>query len=74
MQFLSVEAKKNLIQKRKKEKLPLDTVPSSEETTLDKGEHVVTVEMDVTYNKAADPEADICPTVEALSSTQGVCI
>ncbi|XP_039976394.1 protein Spindly isoform X2 [Xiphias gladius] len=31
------EAKKNLIQKRKKEKLPLDTVPSSEETTLDKG-------------------------------------
>lgn len=71
--FLSVEAKKNLIQKRKKEKLPVDIVPSSEETTCDRSEQVVTVEMDVTQ-KTAEPEADICPTAQALSSKQGVCI
>ncbi|XP_037635995.1 protein Spindly isoform X1 [Sebastes umbrosus] len=69
------EAKKNLIQKRKKEKLPVDIVPSSEETTLDKGERVVVVEMDVTNTaKTADPEADTSHTAEAVSSTQGVCI
>ncbi|XP_037635996.1 protein Spindly isoform X2 [Sebastes umbrosus] len=65
------EAKKNLIQKRKKEKLPVDIVPSSEETTLDKGERVVVVEMDVTNTaKTADPEADTSHTAEAVSSTQ----
>ncbi|XP_018549909.1 protein Spindly [Lates calcarifer] len=64
------EAKKNLIQKRKKEKLPVDIVPSSEETTCDRSEQVVTVEMDVTQ-KTAEPEADICPTAQALSSKQG---
>ncbi|XP_074503939.1 protein Spindly isoform X1 [Sebastes fasciatus] len=69
------EAKKNVIQKRKKEKLPVDIVPSSEETTLDKGERVVAVEMDVTNTaKTADPEADTSHTAEAVSSTQGVCI
>ncbi|XP_074503940.1 protein Spindly isoform X2 [Sebastes fasciatus] len=65
------EAKKNVIQKRKKEKLPVDIVPSSEETTLDKGERVVAVEMDVTNTaKTADPEADTSHTAEAVSSTQ----
>ncbi|XP_049441682.1 protein Spindly isoform X2 [Epinephelus fuscoguttatus] len=68
------EAKKNLIQKRKKEKLPVDIVPSSEDTKLDKGEQLVAVEMNVTNTKAAEPEADTSHTAEALSSTQGVCV
>eukprot|EP00064_Thunnus_orientalis_P018285 superscaffoldBa00004164_g18381 len=64
------EAKKNLIQRRKKEKLPVDIVPSSEAATFDKGEQVVAVEMDVTNTKTTDPEADTCPTAEPVSSTQ----
>ncbi|XP_029297018.1 protein Spindly, partial [Cottoperca gobio] len=64
------EAKKNLTQKRKGEKLPFDIIPSSEETTLDKGERVVAMEMDVTNTKTADPEADCCCTAETVSSTQ----
>ena len=75
LQCLSLEAKKNVIQKRKREKLPVDIVPSSEETTLDQGEQLVAVEMDVTNTaKTADPEADTSHPAEAVSSTRGVCI
>ncbi|XP_062281878.1 protein Spindly [Scomber scombrus] len=65
------EAKKNLIQRRKKEKLPVDIVPSSETATADnKGEQVVVVEMDVTDTKTLDAEVNTCPTVEPVSSMQ----
>ncbi|KAM8732766.1 protein Spindly [Acanthopagrus schlegelii] len=63
------EAKKNLIQKRKKEKLPVDIVPSSE-TMLNKGEQVVAVEIDV-KNNSGDTKAHSSPPAEALISTQG---
>lgn len=68
----SPDAKKNPIQKRKKEKLPVDITPS-EETTIDKGQHVVAVEMDVTNTKTEDPAAHTSPTAEAVNATQGVC-
>ncbi|XP_070769636.1 protein Spindly [Enoplosus armatus] len=68
------EAKKNLTQKRKKEKLPVDVIPSPEETTLDKGERIVAAEVDVTNAEAAGPEGDTSPAPEAVSSTEGVCI
>ncbi|XP_059202481.1 protein Spindly [Centropristis striata] len=68
------EAKKNPIQKKKKkEKLPVDIVPPSEEPTHVKGEPVVAVEMDVIdakATKASDPEEDTRPPAEAVSSTQ----
>ncbi|XP_038555810.1 protein Spindly isoform X1 [Micropterus salmoides] len=67
-------AKKNLIQKRKKEKLPVDVTPSSEETTLDKSEQAVAVEMDVTNTKTTDPKGDTCCAAESSSFTDGVCI
>ncbi|XP_031175562.1 protein Spindly [Sander lucioperca] len=46
------EAKKHVAHIRRKEKLPVDVVPSSEEMPPDKGGHVVAVEM------TADPVAD----------------
>ncbi|XP_053180485.1 protein Spindly [Scomber japonicus] len=65
------EAKKNLIQRRRKEKLPVDIVPSSETTTTDnKGEQVVAVEMDVTDTKTLDAEVNTCPTAEPVISVQ----
>ncbi len=73
MQFLSLEAKKNLIQKRKKEKLPVDVISASEGSTLDKCEQVVAMEMDVTNTKTSDPEVDTS-TAEAVSPTHAVCI
>lgn len=71
---VSVEAKKNQIQKRKKEKLPVDIIPSSEETTLVKTEQVVAVEMDVTNPKTAETEGDVRPSAVAVNSTQRVYI
>lgn len=71
---VSAEAKKNPILKRKKEKLPMDIIPPSEEITLGKGEQVVAVVMDVTHPKTAEPEAEIRPSAEALNATQGLCI
>ncbi|XP_054453555.1 protein Spindly [Anoplopoma fimbria] len=63
-------SKKNLIQKKRKEKFPFDITPSSEKTTLDEGEQVL-VKMDVTNaTKTADPEADTSHTAEAASSKQ----
>ncbi|KAE8277638.1 Protein Spindly-A [Larimichthys crocea] len=67
-----LQMQKNPIQKRKKEKLPVDITPS-EETTIDKGQHVVAVEMDVTNTKTEDPAAHTSPTAEAVNATQGVC-
>ncbi|XP_070693035.1 protein Spindly isoform X2 [Pempheris klunzingeri] len=64
------DAKKVQIQKRKKEKLPVDIIPSASETMLDKREHVVAAEMDETNSKTANPEADTPPTAEALTSNQ----
>ena len=52
----------------------MDIVPSSQESTLDKGEQIVTVETDVTQDTSTDPKADISPKTEAQSSTKGVCI
>ncbi|AWP12594.1 putative protein Spindly-like isoform 2 [Scophthalmus maximus] len=66
------EAKKNLIQKMKKEKLPVDIGTSTQESRLDKGEQLVAVETDVTHNRTTGPKADINLTTEAGSSTQGV--
>lgn len=51
----------------------MDIVPSSE-GTLDKGEQVVAIEMDVTSPKRTEPEAHTSPPAEAVSSTQSVCI
>lgn len=69
---LSVEAKKNVIQKKKKEKFPVNFAPSSDETSVDKGEPIVTMSTDKTDAKTADPKADTSPNKETLASTQGV--
>ncbi|XP_074530909.1 protein Spindly isoform X2 [Halichoeres trimaculatus] len=66
------DSKKNLIPKRKKEKLPVDVVPSSEETSFGKVEHVVSMGMDAAHTKTADNEGENSPTAETLSSKQGV--
>ncbi|XP_053284823.1 protein Spindly isoform X2 [Pleuronectes platessa] len=66
------EAKMYLIQKRKKEKLPVDILPSSQESPLDKGGQIVTVETDVMHDMTTDPKADISPKTEAQSSTKGL--
>lgn len=63
------EAKKNLIQKRKKEKLPVDITPSVEEAPLDRTEEAVAVVTDTVDSKTADPEVDMGPP---LSSSAGV--
>lgn len=68
---MSAETKKNPFQMRKKEKLPVDTVPSSEDMTFGRGDQVVAVVMDVPHPKTRELEADIRP--EALNTTQGVC-
>ncbi|XP_047440928.1 protein Spindly [Mugil cephalus] len=60
------EVKRNLILKRKKEKIPVDIIPPSEDIRPDK--EVVAV-VDVMDNKTTHPEANTCPTQE--SSTQG---
>ena len=62
-----------MIQKRKLEKLPVDIIPSSEQT-LDKCEQVVAVEMDVTNTKIGEPQVHTTPPAEALISTQGLCL
>ncbi|KAL3045341.1 hypothetical protein OYC64_013585 [Pagothenia borchgrevinki] len=59
------KAKTNQIQKRKKEKLPFDITPPSEETMLQKGEQVVAMAIDVTNVKRSDAEA-----AETESSTK----
>lgn len=71
-QFLTSESKKDLIQKRKKEKLPVDIVPSSE-PTLDKCEQVAAVEMDLSPTETANTEAPLPPPAKAVNSTQGLC-
>uniref|UniRef100_UPI0037E8E9E3 protein Spindly n=1 Tax=Semicossyphus pulcher TaxID=241346 RepID=UPI0037E8E9E3 len=62
------DSKKNLIQKRKKEKLPVDVTASSEGTTLDQGDQVVAVEMDVTNTHTVD----ISPPAETVNLKEGV--
>ncbi|XP_029965068.1 protein Spindly [Salarias fasciatus] len=54
------EAKKSL-QKRKKEKLPVDVSTSSEDTRPDKPRHTVATATDETDAKAAEPEAENRP-------------
>lgn len=61
---LSPAEAKNLIQKRKREKLPVDITPSVEEAPLDRTKEAVAVVTDT-----ADPEADMRPP---LSSSAGV--
>ncbi|KAI9525271.1 hypothetical protein NQZ68_009952 [Dissostichus eleginoides] len=53
---------------RKKEKLPFNITPPSEETMLHKGEQVVAVAIDVTNVKDSDAEAH--STAETESSTK----
>ncbi|XP_034078748.1 protein Spindly isoform X1 [Gymnodraco acuticeps] len=67
------KAKHNQIQKRKKEKLPFDITPPSEETMLHKGEQVVAVAIDVSNVNNSDAEADSTAepsTAETESSTK----
>lgn len=66
---MHLEAKKNLPEKRKKEKLPLDVAPSSKQSF----EQVFAVEMDETDTKTTEPEASSVHKDEIQSSTQGVC-
>ncbi|XP_028272217.1 protein Spindly isoform X2 [Parambassis ranga] len=66
------EAKKNVIQKRKKEKFPVNFAPSSDETSVGKGEPIVTMATDETNAKTADPKADPSPNKETVGSTQEV--
>lgn len=68
------EAKKNPIQRRRREKLPLDAAPTCEDGTLSKGEQLVAVEMDVTRTKIAEPVADVLSAAEAVNVTQGALI
>ncbi|CAJ1057977.1 protein Spindly [Xyrichtys novacula] len=64
------DSKKNVNLKRRKEKLPVDTAPSSEDTSHQKVEQVLSVKVDVTNTETA--ESDTCPTAETLSSKQDV--
>ncbi|XP_068182056.1 protein Spindly [Antennarius striatus] len=59
------EAKRNLIQKTKKEKLPVDVVLSSEAATVE------VEEPDVTNAEPEDHEDHICPLTEAVNATPG---
>lgn len=59
------------MERRKKEKLPVDVTPSKQ--ILDKSESVVAVVMDVTNAKTAEAEPHVAPNAEALNSTKGVC-
>ncbi|XP_071392285.1 protein Spindly [Centroberyx affinis] len=65
------EVKRNPIQKRRKEKLPVDIAPPVQVTTVTKVEPVVALEMDVTNSRTAEPEAGSHPTTAAVSSIQG---
>ncbi|XP_029021729.1 protein Spindly [Betta splendens] len=64
------EEKKNLIQRTKKEKLPVEVIPSSEQPAFVTAEHAVAMEMSVSHPKTAKPEADKCPFAATVSSTQ----
>lgn len=66
------ESKKNLTEKRKKEKLPVD-VASSSEQSLKKFEQVFAEETNGTNIKTTEPEALSVHKAETLSCTQGVC-
>uniref|UniRef100_A0A674PMK3 Protein Spindly n=1 Tax=Takifugu rubripes TaxID=31033 RepID=A0A674PMK3_TAKRU len=63
------ESKRNLTQKRKKVKLPVDVAPSSKEP-LKRFEQVLSVEMEETNTKTTDTEVQCVPKTEILSSTQ----
>ncbi|CAI5682190.1 unnamed protein product [Oreochromis niloticus] len=64
------EAKKNLIQKRKKEKLPVDITPSVEEAPLDRTEEAVAVVTDTVDSKTADPEVDMGPPLSSSAVSE----
>ncbi|TNM99026.1 protein Spindly isoform X1 [Takifugu flavidus] len=63
------ESKRNLTEKRKKVKLPVDVAPSSKEP-LKRFEQVLSVEMEETNTKTTDTEVQCVPKTEILSSTQ----
>uniref|UniRef100_A0A672GRX8 Protein Spindly n=1 Tax=Salarias fasciatus TaxID=181472 RepID=A0A672GRX8_SALFA len=67
------EAKKSL-QKRKKEKLPVDVSTSSEDTRPDKPRHTVATATDETDAKAAEPEAENRPEEPGVYVSVCVCV
>lgn len=71
MSFSCLDSKKNVIQKKKKEKLPVDIISPSEHIA-DKAEQLVA--LDIPHTKCAEPEARALPPPEALSSTRGSCM
>lgn len=66
------ESKKNQTEKRKKEKLPVDVAPSSEQS-LKKFEQVFAEETNETNINTTEPETLSVHKTETLSCTQGVC-
>lgn len=50
----------------------MDMAPSSGETSHEKVEQVVSVEMEVTHTKTADNGGETPPTAETLSSKEAV--
>ncbi|XP_029917886.1 protein Spindly [Myripristis murdjan] len=61
------EAKKNLIQKRKRERLPVDLTPSCEDSAVIK---VKPGEKDGTKSRADEPESTAHPMTETISTIQ----
>lgn len=70
--FLVLESKKNLTEKKEKEKLPVDVTPSSKQP-LERFEQVFSVEMDKTSTKTTEPEASSAHKDEIQRSILGVC-
>lgn len=72
MSFSFLDSKKNLIQKGKREKLPVDVLPPPEQKA-ERSEQVVVLDVEIPNTKSSDAEAQTPPTPEALRSTQGLC-
>ncbi|XP_061643136.1 protein Spindly isoform X3 [Phyllopteryx taeniolatus] len=60
----------DLFQRRKREKVPVDTVPSFEGIALDKGEQI-SKGADITHTVILHPETDKCPTGQTAFPRQG---
>ncbi|XP_034036783.1 protein Spindly [Thalassophryne amazonica] len=65
------EAKKNLLPKRRKEKLPVDITPSCDGAVPLKVGQVSATEVDIRITTPAKPEAEACPAADPESATQG---
>lgn len=69
--FLHLAFSKNLPEKRKKEKLPLDVAPSSKQS-LERFEQIFAAKMEETNTNTTEPEASSVHKDEIQSSIQGV--